>query len=172
MLVRDIWIPDNSAIMRNHPELLLVAAGLLALAAEAWAGGKEEAEIRTITATTATSDCIGDPRTPVCAVETVLACFARLDRALCEKATRQKVELTGERGAYRYRIVSVRTITGKDIAPEFRDINWWKPGDVNVTIRDLDFVQSWCPNGCEVSFTLRSTLTGWEVLGWAGEGVE
>ena len=36
-------------------------------------------EIRSITRTEATSQCIGDPRTPLCAVETLLACFTRHD---------------------------------------------------------------------------------------------
>lgn len=40
----------------------------------ALAGEAMEGEIRVITPTEATSDCIGDPRTPLCAVETVIAC--------------------------------------------------------------------------------------------------
>ena len=34
----------------------------------------------------ATSSCIGQPVTPLCAVETDLACYARFDRSLCESA--------------------------------------------------------------------------------------
>ena len=40
-------------------------------------------EIRTITATTATSDCIGDPKTPACALDTYIACGTRDDPSLC-----------------------------------------------------------------------------------------
>lgn len=43
-------------------------------------------DIRVITATDATSDCIGKTDTPVCAVETLLACTARADNDLCLRA--------------------------------------------------------------------------------------
>jgi hypothetical protein len=154
--------------------VLLLAAGLLFLPVVAFAGGAEKdgGEVRTITATSATSDCIGDPRTPVCAVETLLACFARQDRGLCEKATRRKVELNSEQGSYRYRVLSVRILQEKDITPELRDADWWRPGYADVMIQDLDFIQPWCPKGCKVGYSVRPTATGWEVLEWAGEGVE
>jgi hypothetical protein len=40
-------------------------------------------EIREITANTSTSDCIGDPKTPACALETLIACGVRKDAKLC-----------------------------------------------------------------------------------------
>lgn len=40
-------------------------------------------EIRTITTTTSTSDCIGDPKTPTCALDTFIACGTRKDPGLC-----------------------------------------------------------------------------------------
>src|SRR5688572_7375110 len=46
----------------------------------------DRGEIREITTTTSTSDCISDPKTPACAVETLLACTTRLDGALCSTA--------------------------------------------------------------------------------------
>lgn len=59
-------------------------------------------EVRTITRTEATSTCIGNTSTPVCAVETLLACMTRGDPALCrqsisgsiapEPARREKLE--------------------------------------------------------------------------------
>ncbi|MEO5336789.1 MAG: hypothetical protein H7841_07845 [Magnetospirillum sp. WYHS-4] len=90
--------------MRRHPGILLVAAGLIALAADAWAGGKDEGEIRSITATTATSDCIGDPRTPVCAVETLLACLARSSPDLCTMVGEDVPRTHKEPEGMRYRI--------------------------------------------------------------------
>ncbi|MGE0093198.1 MAG: hypothetical protein AB7M05_14955 [Alphaproteobacteria bacterium] len=40
-------------------------------------------EIREITATASTSDCIGDPKTPLCALDTYIACGTRSDPSLC-----------------------------------------------------------------------------------------
>src|SRR5919204_386353 len=41
---------------------------------------------RELTAERGTSACVGDPKTPICAVETVLACLQRGDWKLCESA--------------------------------------------------------------------------------------
>lgn len=35
---------------------------------------------------TTTSDCVGNPKTPMCAVETLLACFVRVVDYLCQTA--------------------------------------------------------------------------------------
>ncbi|MEG3620301.1 hypothetical protein V5T82_17690, partial [Magnetovibrio sp. PR-2] len=42
-------------------------------------------ELRFISSDSSSSTCIGDPKTPLCAVETIMACFARMDKALCGK---------------------------------------------------------------------------------------
>ncbi len=60
-------------------------AAMPAMAAESY-----PSDIRTITATDASSPCIGVPKTPVCAAETVLACFARADAALCDRVTERR----------------------------------------------------------------------------------
>ncbi len=63
-----------------------VAAALffvLALSASP-AGAQKKPEINRITQTDATSNCIGDPRTPLRAAETYLACTVRRDRSLCD----------------------------------------------------------------------------------------
>lgn len=46
-------------------------------------------EFRVITLDSASSTCIGDPKTPECAVETILACNVRRNGLLCEIATRR-----------------------------------------------------------------------------------
>lgn len=58
--------------------------------------------VRTITATAATSACIGDISTPICALETLFACLARRDPTLC-RATETPSE--GEHADQTYRIV-------------------------------------------------------------------
>lgn len=53
-----------------------VPAGVLGLllAIAALSAHAQELEVRRITQTYATSDCIGDPWTPLCALDTYLAC--------------------------------------------------------------------------------------------------
>lgn len=63
---------------------LILIAGLIAAAL--FFTDERRSEIREITATAATSDCIGDPKTPACAAETWLACEVRLDSELCRTA--------------------------------------------------------------------------------------
>jgi hypothetical protein len=60
-----------------------VIAGLGALALAAC---DDASEVRVIAPDAATSTCIGDPKTPECAVETLLACLSRDDGRLCEVA--------------------------------------------------------------------------------------
>ena len=63
--------------------LSIAALALLIGAGASQGSGSEEEQVRRITPTEADSACIGDPVTPVCAVETLFACFARLDAELC-----------------------------------------------------------------------------------------
>jgi len=46
----------------------------------------DRGEVRRITAATATSDCIGEPKTPMCTTETWLACQVRPGTTLCKVA--------------------------------------------------------------------------------------
>lgn len=59
--------------------IIIGLAILIAAAAAALFFTGERGEIREITATTSTSDCIGDLKSPACAVETLLACLVRPD---------------------------------------------------------------------------------------------
>ena len=51
------------------------------------AGGNEAdlGQVRRVTLTAADSDCIGDPKTPLCALDTFQACLVRYDNELCFK---------------------------------------------------------------------------------------
>ena len=50
------------------------------------ADGAVESEIRVITPTKATSDCVGDLSTPLCAVETLIGCSNYVRVKSCKKA--------------------------------------------------------------------------------------
>jgi hypothetical protein len=60
-----------------------------------------DAQPRIITATDATSMCIGDPRTPLCALETTLACRVRSDPVLCDKVGTPRF-ISGAAWLYQY----------------------------------------------------------------------
>lgn len=74
---------------------LLVAVCFLAAALPAYAGEdvplppltpKGKQLFMTRESSTSSSECVGSPVTPMCAVETLLACFVRGDDSLCQTA--------------------------------------------------------------------------------------
>ena len=67
------------------PRLILMALGAFAMEAGAAHPGVGS-ELRDIaTDDTASSECIGDPRTPLCALDTWKACFMWGEPSLCTK---------------------------------------------------------------------------------------
>lgn len=161
--------------VKNWINLAVLAAGL-ALTTEIWAQDADKVDpdqVRIITPTESTSTCIGDPRTPVCAVETVMACALRLDMRLCGKVGITDYALPDKLAdLYRYRVLSVRIIRPGDITLELQDVDWWKPGFARITIHEPDFRPSWCPNGCKMWYMAKPTETGWHILDWSVEGVD
>lgn len=153
-------------------------AAILALGACAGPGSAmndfNPEEVRVITPTEATSQCIGDPRTPVCAVETLRACFARLDKTLCEKTGIRSEILQFPENPHvdRYRILSARVIRKEDITPKLRDAEWYKPGFIEVTIHDMDVKRYYCPERCLTGYMIKSELHSWKVMDWAAWGFE
>lgn len=152
-----------------------VLVGLLALAA-AWPAQADEKfdpkQVRVITPTEATSNCIGDPKTPICAVETFMACSARLDRSLCERVGIHEFHFPDKAEAVRYRILKVRILKDKDIPKRLRGVDWMKTGYADITLVLPDIIYSWCPKGCQKDFSVKPTAKGWEIVSWALQGIE
>lgn len=106
---------------------------------------------------TSTSKCIGDPKTPLCALETTRACFWRALSRLCRKVEvdRMSSRPRPEGSWLSYRIVSARRLTAE--APPDREKEWpyeWRPGDILIGTfqRDCygDFpVEKLCSIGAE-----------------------
>lgn len=101
-------------------------------------------EVRFISADDATSKCIGNPNTPLCAVETILACFARADLHLCKRMGITDVHLEPQDQTSKYTVIAAHVLTEEDmkredIAKEFPTApEWWKPGFVDFTIFKMD----------------------------------
>ena len=121
--------------------LLLTACILFALPATAG-----EVRLMTLDNETSTSACIGDPKTPLCAAETVEACFSRVVKGLCETVGADFSPYEGRTphtpdsyaGLYQlsYEHKATRTLSANDIPPQFGSTadNPWKPNDVAVTL--------------------------------------
>jgi hypothetical protein len=143
-------------------------------------------------ATTA-SRCVGNPVTPLCAVETVIACFTRKQDELCRigMGLDRPPELVRDGPVpddyyyYRYRVVSARRFGANDL-PEPRELKltemppaWWytedrrqyRPGDAEIVL-----LQQICwpsPAGCDpmgdpdrFTYHLRRLGENWAVLVW------
>ena len=95
-----------------------------------------------------TSDCIGDPKTPLCAVETMEACIKRGEWELCQRVGYTWEELgrwipTDYARLYyhRYRVISRNIIRRHDIPPTPKLLK-----GIRVRAGDLAFRLKW--QGC------------------------
>lgn len=157
----------------------LVRAGMIAgaFALGACAGGVmddfDSAQTRIITPTEATSTCIGDISTPLCTVETFLACMRRLERSFCEQVGVFGFSLRKNPEPVRYRILSGRILRDQDIPDHLRHTFWMKAGYADITIIYLDWHTPDCfPEGCRADFSLKLTPSGWQVVSWAVQGYD
>ncbi|CAA6605887.1 exported hypothetical protein [Rhodospirillaceae bacterium LM-1] len=152
--------------------LPLIALLCLALAksASAWEEINPK-QIRVITPTSATSDCIDRPKSPVCAVETVLACTRRIDKAMCARAGITNFHYQDKpEEKFRYRILSVKVLARKDIPKwQWEKPDGLRPDDVEVVVQNPDeHYSSHCQkSGCNTSFWVKPDSIDWRVVSWA-----
>jgi hypothetical protein len=142
-----------------------------ALAPTAHAQSKAAAEkVGRIDAAHASSACIGSAGSPVCATETLLACFARAQPDLCAKVGTEP--RAGEKGpgTIEYVIDRVSVIRAEDITEELRDVEWFKAGYTLIELRRRN-----CAAACgdesweDMQVYLRPHGSGWAVVAWRGE---
>jgi hypothetical protein len=128
-----------------------------------------------------TSRCIGNPDTPLCAIETIIACFVRKNNELCkigQGAYWVDLRISGlpqPVWAHRYRVVKVKRITrdhqrhsylGRHPPPVLK-------GDLIVTIQDNDCYYGKCqkilpyPLDYRV-FLVRFSEKQWHIVSWDG----
>jgi hypothetical protein len=150
--------------------LCAIALMLMALAPA------DAAPLGRVTPTSATSACIGTGSSPVCAAETLIACFARADIGLCRRigVSEPGNEMAAGPRTVEYVIDRQSTIKKEDITDDLRDLDYFKPGYVLLEIRRRD-----CPSGqtnCEdvawsdLQVYARPIPTGgWDIAGWRGD---
>lgn len=147
---------------------IVLLAGALPTAAAAQSKTAAD-KIEKILPAQATSACIGGAGTPTCAAETLLACFARADKSLCEKVGADLRSGAREPGPTEYVIDRVNVIRAEDITEDLRDIEWFKAGYTLVELR-----RRTCAATCEGAWEdmqvyLRPRGAAWEVVNWRGE---
>ena len=86
---------------------------------------------------TTTSKCIGKPVTPICAVETLKACFKRSQIELCRMASlngeaEQFEKLGPPFRDYKTEYTTIKYQTVRHVPANLRNVGWIKRGDVDV----------------------------------------
>jgi hypothetical protein len=172
------------------PRLLVVAAFLAAAVAPALADDvplpdltpKGQYLVMTQDDATSTSNCIGNPETPMCAVETMMACWHRANDAFCRIAMGldRNPGLAWSRPSPNviYRIVRREVLTDRKFPWNPRRDPDWRPGGLVMQTGDtrIDVVERKCRHEissavCEpplftVSYIVRRQSDHWAVIDW------
>ncbi|OHC74843.1 MAG: hypothetical protein A3H92_08575 [Rhodospirillales bacterium RIFCSPLOWO2_02_FULL_58_16] len=144
--------------------VLSVSAGEAGDAASVFPASAGEQETLTFDPATSSSRCIGNPVTPLCAVETYEACYLWVDKKVCAAMGIDPATFTFTTGAYfklgiyHYRIETQKVIDAEDVALVAKDLDKSKvsPGDVVIQLRwescapvDACVFESLRRKGCE-----------------------
>ncbi|MDK9722141.1 MAG: hypothetical protein OEL53_13270 [Rhodospirillales bacterium] len=133
--------------------------------------GPDQWHLMTHDDATSTSQCIGDPKTPLCAIETVLACFLRHNDHLCRIGTGNPDFPEGIKSivqpAYtqRYWVAAAEFVTANK--PSYAKVRYLKPhvGDIAVRIHDAPCYDQKCykPVGPPAIYLVRRNGDKWMV---------
>lgn len=131
-------------------------------------------ELRDIaTDDTASSECIGDPRTPLCALDTWKACFMWGEPSLCEKVGLPGVEFRTNTGEWPPIALSYQVYEALDIeAPHLthlpRDQRWFRPGyvDLRYAVCEYEDRERCTAFGGGNVLILKPVGAEWHVSGW------
>jgi len=117
----------------------------------------------------ATSRCIGDAGTARCAAETLIACLARAERALCQRVG-AAVDAAMQPRLVEYVIERESVIRPEQVTEDLRDVDWFKPGSVLVEaqLRACAPAAAACDDEewDELQIYLRQRDQRWEVVTW------
>jgi hypothetical protein len=118
----------------------------------------------------ATSSCIGATTSPVCATETLLACFARANAELCAKIGVAPRAGGREPGPIEYIIDRVSVIRTEDITEELRELDWFKAGYTLIELRRRGCATGDCGNESweDMQVYLRPQGEAWAIVAWRG----
>jgi len=128
---------------------------------------------RKLTRTTGTSECIGDPRSPICTVETFIACYARNDARLCRIASgpkrRPPPSGTFTPNSTLYRLLEVKRLERADFPPAWNDDGKGaRPGDVKIAAWTRECWNECDRAGVRENYWVRQDGDRWWIV-WYGE---
>lgn len=156
----------------------LILSGFLA-GSRAWAAGPSAEDLKSDPAdkwhviswdpAITTSQCIGNPVTPRCALETFKAGAARLNSSYTLAVTGKKISLPTNAVSVWYRIISETVVSAKTARRELKPPE--QAGDIRLITEEKFCVKDREP--CpfpeieEAIYVLRRTQDGhWSILGW------
>lgn len=138
--------------------------------------GPDQWHLMTHDDATSTSQCIGDPRTPLCAIETVLACHLRQIDELCRIGMgwsdfpgqiKTQVQSTYTQ---RYWVAATEFVTAKN-KRSYAKVRYLKPqiGDIAIRIHDAPCYDQKCykPVGPPTIYLVRQNGDRWKTDDWA-----
>ena len=150
---------------------VLVFLGALALTTSR--AQAQQGEVRHITPTEATGDCIGDPKTPLCAVETFMACDARADMSLCKGVGVSRFTMVCPEAVEEYRIISEETLGQFEPPPSLKGVKWELPDFVKFIVhrRILDAPRHACidQRWSKYYYWVGKTEGRWRIVTWTSE---
>lgn len=152
--------------------VVLLAALLLAAPAAAQTSKENPGRV---TPSNATSACLGTPRTPVCGAETLIACLARGDAALCRTVAASAPVRGADVIQVEYVIERESVIRPEDITEDTRDLDWYKPGFALIEMlhRSCPAAQPTCDDTWDnLQIYLRRVPgddTRWEIVHWRSD---
>jgi hypothetical protein len=144
----------------------------VALAGAALAQSKRPAEpIARIGPGQTTSACIGSTSSPVCSTETLLACFARAEPALCTRVGADARAAGRDTSLIEYLIERVSEIRAEDITEDLKDVDWFKAGYALVELRRRGCAADGCKDESweDMQVYLRPRGAAWEIVAWRGD---
>jgi len=139
---------------------------------------QQSARILTQKNDTSTSKCVGAPKTPLCAVETFLACHLRRQIDLCLKVGRTELNENepSHTSHQEYYLISKKIIRKQDIPENLVDADWFKPGyvelDLNIRPHSETGSIGHADDWRRFSYILKPADTVWHVVSFVLVGFE
>lgn len=130
---------------------------------------------------TSTSKCIGNPVTPLCAVETVMACYVRNDYELCRIGmgldSQHGINKGRQQPSKLYRVIRSEVLGESNFPWRPESDLRWRPGEPSIQASDvrIDLLYHDCPwqltrEDCHfgqiVAYIMRRQNNYWAVTTW------
>ncbi|MBL8702985.1 MAG: hypothetical protein JNK67_31670 [Alphaproteobacteria bacterium] len=151
-----------------------VGAVFVALAAALAIRAAAASEMQNVGPGHASSTCVGESGSARCAVDTLMACFARASRSLCARIGAEPPDGAPEPRRLEYVVERESVISADQITDDLREIAWFKPGFtlVELQIRSCKPDAADCDSETweDLQVYLRQQGPAWRVVHWRAPG--